>query len=108
MSDPNKTTKPIPDHLHDLFWEYDISDLNWDQYGDFVIRRVLSHGSWGQICWIRDEVGDQKISQVIMENEGRSLSPRQLSFWQLILELPDADVERWLRDARRQIWDRRV
>ena len=108
MSDPKKTSKPIPDHLHDLFWEYDISELSWDQYGDFVIRRVLSHGSWNQICWVRDEFGDQEIFRVIVANEGRSLSPRQLRFWELILDLPEADVERWLRDTRRQIWDHRV
>lgn len=108
MSDPNKPAETIPEHLHDLFWEYDISDLDWDQYGDFVIRRVLSHGSWEQISWVRDEFGDPEIGRVIMDNEGRSLSPRQLRFWQLILDLPEADVECWLRDCRRQIWDRRV
>lgn len=108
MSDSDQTFKPIPEHLHDLFWEYDISGLDWDQYGDFVIRRVLSHGSWDQICWVRDEFGDPEIGRVIEENEGGSLSPRQLRFWQLILDLPEADVERWLGDSRRQIWDRRV
>ncbi len=108
MSDPNSIKKDIPEHLHDLFWEYDISDLTWNQYGDFIIRRVLTHGNWEQICWVRDEFGDSEVGRVIKENEGRSLSRRQLRFWQLILDLPAADVERWLGDCRRQVWDRRV
>ena len=108
MSDLKKPTKPIPGHLHDLFWEYDISELGWEHCGDFVMRRVLSHDSWDQICWLHREFGDPEIARVIIESEGRSLSPRQLRFWELVLELPAIDVDRWLQDSRRQIWDHRV
>lgn len=98
----------LPQHLHDLFWEYDTSQLDWEEHRDFIVRRVLSAGTWDQIQWLRREVGDIELRRVIEDSAGRDLSPRQLRFWQLIIGLRKADVDRWLESSSRQIWDQRA
>jgi hypothetical protein len=39
---------------------------------------------------------------------GAELSPRQLRFWELVLELPHRQVNAWLAATCRTIWDRRT
>ena len=98
----------VDDHLADLFWEYDLDELDWDEHRDFIARRVLSKGTWSQIKWLREKLGDEQLRDVIVESKGRDLSPRQLRFWQLILDLPETEVDRWLNRPGRQTWDRRT
>ncbi|MFW5968323.1 MAG: DUF6922 domain-containing protein [Persicimonas sp.] len=108
MSHFSDHSRGLPDHLAELFWEYDTSDLDWAEHRDFIVRRVLSHGRWEQLCWLREQLGDDELRRIIEKSEGRDLSPRQLRFWQLILDLPAAKVDRWLQDTRRQTWDNRA
>lgn len=108
MSDHSDNLAEIPEHLWELFWEYDVSDLNWDEHRDFIARRVLSDGTWEQLCWLREELGDAELRGIIERSEGRDLSPRQLRFWQLVLGIPKPEVDRWIHSAGRQVWDRRV
>lgn len=98
----------LPENLEDLFWEYDVSELDWGDHREFIARRVLSHGTWAQICWLRDKLGDREVRRIIEARRGRDLSPRQLRFWQLILDIPAKKVDRWLDEPGRQIWDNRV
>jgi hypothetical protein len=104
---PDKSSA-LPEHLAELFWEYDASDLDWVEHREFIARRVLSHGRWEQLRWLREQLGDPELRRIIEKSEGRDLSPRQLRFWQLILEIPAARVDGWLHDSRRQLWDRRA
>jgi hypothetical protein len=97
----------LPPELADLFWEYDFSSLSWSDHRDFLALRILSHGCWEQIRWLRDVMPDDALRQLIIATRGKDLSPRQLRFWQLILELPDSEVDGWLSSPSRQIWDRR-
>jgi hypothetical protein len=90
-----------------LFWEYDVAELDWDEHRDFVIERVLSHGTWDQICWLREFVSDAQIRRIVEHTRGRNLSAKQLRFWQLVLEVPSGAVDEWLSSQRRQVWDRR-
>ena len=108
MSRNEHDSVSLPRHLEDLFWEYDVSILDWDEHRGFIARRVLSHGTWEQICWLRNEIGDAELRRIIEAGRGRELSPRQLRFWQLILDIPAEEVDHWLAEPGRQIWDNRV
>lgn len=59
-------------------------------------------------CQLRHAVGDSALRHWILEAEGRLLSRKQLRFWELILQLPTAEVNRWLADTSREVWDNRV
>jgi hypothetical protein len=43
----------------------------------------------------------------IRQHRGRSLSRRQLRFWQLILDLPREEVDAWLEAREPDLWERR-
>ncbi len=70
--------------------------------------RVLASGPWETVKWLRTRAGDKAIRQWIERHEGRGLSPQQLRFWQLILDIPARRVNRWLRSEARSVWDRRA
>lgn len=108
MTRPNFTSADLPERVASLFWEYDVNSLDWDEHRDFIIQRVLSHGSWDDLCWLRTEVGDDELRRVVERTQGRALTPKQLRFWQLVLDLPGSRVDEWLQNQRRQVWDRRT
>ena len=84
--------KRLPEFLREYFWDTDFSRLTWDLQRDFIMRRVLQVGSWVVVCWLRGEVGDEALGAWIEAHEGGGLSPRQLRFWGLVLDLPEDEV----------------
>src|SRR5262245_36477011 len=102
----NNRTK-LPAILRELFWQYRFASLSWERDQDLVTQRILVHGTWPAIQWLRSKLGNSGIRDWIAKREGRGLSRRQLRFWEVILDLPRREVNRWLADESRVIWDRR-
>ena len=98
----------VPQAWRPLFWDCDFDGLDWHTHRDFIIRRVLIEGDWDAIRWLRRELGDLLLREWILKHQGRPLSPQQLRFWELILDLPKEDVDRWLQSAARTIWEGRT
>jgi hypothetical protein len=98
---------PLPELLRGLFWEYDFEDLSWQEDRDLIFRRVLSSGPWESVQWLRRRAGDDAVRDWIRRHRGRSLSRRQLRFWQLILDLPPEEVDAWLEEREPDVWERR-
>ena len=98
----------LPEMVRPFFWDCDFSRISWKEDRDFVISRILSHGTWEAIQWLRETVGDEFLCSYLVEHHGKGLSRHQLRFWELILRLPDQTVSAWLSDARRTVWDQRV
>jgi len=98
----------LPDMLKALFWEYDFEALTLEKDRDLIIARVLIHGTWDAVTWLRSYVGNGELREWIERHQGRGLSPKQLRFWELILGLPHRQVNAWLKAEERKIWDKRV
>ena len=98
----------LPDYVTILFWDYDVSALVWERHRSFIIQRVLSTGTLEAVTWLRSRLGDDALRSWLLQHEGRGLSRRQLRFWQLILDLPAQQVDAWLAEPARQIWEGRV
>ena len=98
----------LPARLRPLFWDYDFAALNRKEDRDLVTARVLASGDWQTLRWLRRRLGDPALRAWIRSRGGRGLTPRQLRYWELILELPHREVNAWLADEARQIWDRRL
>lgn len=105
---PQSDLVELPETLRDLFWDHDFGQLDWRIHRDFVIGRVLEAGSWEAIRWLRSVVDDTGLRDWIERREGRSLSAKQLRFWQLILEIPSERVDQWLSCPGRRIWEGRL
>jgi uncharacterized protein DUF6922 len=97
----------LPAPIRQLFWDLNPGALRWDRDREMIIGRVLAVGTWSAVQWLRQRTDDETLKDWILRHEGRGLSPQQLRFWQLILGLPARRVDAWLRDERRQVWDRR-
>jgi hypothetical protein len=97
----------LPSSLRPLFWEYDFSRLRWRRDADLILDRVLSQGGSAQLRLVRRRFGDEGIRDWILRHEARGLSPQQIRFWELVLKLPRAKADAWVRAARSGTWHRR-
>lgn len=97
----------IPKNVRFYFWDYPSAKLSLKTDRDLIIRRLLTSGSWDSIQWLRGQLGDAELRQWLLAHHGRVLSPRQLRFWGLILDLPKKQVNFWVKTARENIWENR-
>ncbi len=68
---------------------------------------MLSHGSVQDLKWLRKAVGDKEIKAILMKTKGRGIDRRRMRFYQVIFRLPAREVDLWLKDPARAIWDDR-
>ena len=94
--------------IRSLFWDLDPRELRWERDREQIIGRVLASGPWDAVKWLRKRAGDEALREWIERHQGRGLSPRQLRYWGLILDLPHRQVDEWLRSEQRQVWDHRT
>ncbi len=105
--DAQATKAALPNDLKSLFWDYNFEDLSWDEDRTLIIRRILISGPWNTVQWLRTRLSNDELRHWIIDHRGRGLSPQQLRFWQLILDLPAQQVDAWLTDQRSNPWHHR-
>jgi DNA-binding transcriptional ArsR family regulator len=105
----NTDQKPVslPKSFRNTFWDYSFKDLSWPKDRDLIIRRLLTDGSWEAITWLRKQIGDNGLRRWLVAHQARGLSPRQIRFWSLVLELPRLQAEALTRKARSSPWSKR-
>ncbi|MDH4268245.1 MAG: hypothetical protein OEW45_21680 [Deltaproteobacteria bacterium] len=103
-----KQLRHLPGELKPVFWDYDFSRLRWEKDQDLIISRVLSYGDWDALKWLRSWANNKNLQEWLLAKRGAGLSSRQLRFWELILELPPREVNKWLKDKGRMVWERRA
>ena len=94
------TTERLPELLRPLFWDYKFESLGWPMSRDLVIARVLQNGGEDEIRWLRQVMKDAELAAWIRANHGDGLDPRRLRFWQLMLDLPEEEITRWIEALR--------
>ena len=97
----------LPRRLKSLFWDYDTEAIDLQEDRGLIIKRVLSHGSVEDLKWLRRIVGDEEIKRFLLKSRGRGIDKRRLRFYQVVFRLPAAEVDNWLKDPARKIWDNR-
>jgi hypothetical protein len=96
----------LPKSLRVLFWDCDFTMLDPVRQRDFIIGRVLASGPLDALRWLRRGYGDDEIREWIIRHRGRQLSSRQLRFWETVIGLPAVDVQQWLAEPERHLWER--
>jgi len=104
---PGPPRHPLPEELRALFWDQDFDRLRWPEDADAVTARILAVGGFAAMAWLRRTVGDAGLREWIVRRQGRGIDGRRLRYWQIILDLPAAEVDRWLRAPGRRIWEAR-
>lgn len=97
----------LPESVRSYFWDYPSAKLSLKTDRDLIIRRLLTSGSWDSIQWLRKRVNDNDLREWLIAHSGRGLSPRQLRFWELMLNLPKRQANRWVQVARKSPWEQR-
>jgi hypothetical protein len=91
-------------------------DLAWDlpagwtlqrRHQGFAIDRIMARGSLEQIRELRLAVGDEALAARLRETAGRGLPRRRLRLFEVLLVIPRDQVDAWLADPRRKVWDER-
>jgi len=95
------------DVLARYFWDCDIAALDWEQHHDFITRRLLQHGDLQALRWLRARLGDDGLKQWIVTQGGAGLTPPQLRYWALLLDIQPSLVDEWVAAASSALWDRR-
>ncbi len=98
---------PLPEALQPLFWDQDFLALDWEKDRDFIVRRVTQSGDWAAIRWLRSTWGDEHLRSWLLAHSGGRLNPRQLRYWELILDLPAEAVNAWVARAANRPWGTR-
>jgi hypothetical protein len=99
LEEQSVVNQPLPESLRPLFWDYDFEQLGWPEHRDFVIARILQNGGDDAIAWLHEVVGDTELARWLRERRGRGLDPRQMRYWQVILDLPAQEVDQWIEAA---------
>ena len=99
---------PLPEILREQFWDYDFKTLDWDSDRDLIIARTLAVGTWDAVRWLRRQLDAATLRDWLIAHDGAGLDPKQLRFWELIVDVPHRLVEAWLSDPNRQVWDQRA
>ena len=76
--------KPNLDHT--LFWDTDLTQLDWEKNANAIIVRVIERGALEDFRKVRKYYGDEKIKEAT--TTARSLSKKTLSFISAIFEVP--------------------
>ena len=98
----------LPKNLKAFFWDYDFNLLSWQTDKDLIVSRILAHGDWQSILWLRKKIDNEELRDWIIKRQGRGLEPRQLRFWELMLELPHRLVNSWISNQKQGIWHQRT
>lgn len=93
---PHPRAPTIPPSFSPLFPEYDIKTLNIERDSDLILGRILEDGNRREISWANQQYSLKKRQAFIESRGHRSLSPRALRFWSLILETSaKPDTQSW-------------
>lgn len=98
----------IPEGMRPLFWDSDPGGVDLGLHRDYVIARVLAHGTVASIRWLRGAVGDDAIRASLERTRGRALGPGDLRFCEVLFDLPHDRVTSWLGGEAREVWDGRL
>lgn len=98
----------LPLRMKSFFWDYRCRFLRMDRDRDLVIARLFDRGDWNDLKWLRKTLSDSELRHWLISRCGAGLSPPKLRFWELVLRLPRRDVNKWLRNENRRVWDQRA
>jgi len=94
----------LPKSVRAYFWDYPSTKLSLKSDRELIIRRILTSGSWESIQWLRKQIGDVALREWLIAHRGRGLSPRQLRFWALLLDISKRQVNSWVGVSRNNPW----
>ena len=91
----------------ELLWDVHAPDVSWNSHREFIIGRILARGDVEHIRMLGKFVGDEALRAHLRRTRGRAMERKRLRFFENILQLSSREVDDWLADPARRIWDNR-
>lgn len=98
----------IPESLRRYFWDYDPEQASNAGNRHTILLRLMQEGGLDAVRWLRQHASEDELRALLIRRHGRGIGPKRLRFWALLLNLPDAQVDRWVAAERSSIWNRRT
>ena len=89
----SSTKSPIPKSLSPFFQEYNLEKLDLKRSAATIIERVLQYGTRTEIRWLFQIYPREKIRGWVEKWGNYALPEPHLSFWMLVLDLPESANE---------------
>lgn len=86
----------LPAKLRWLFWEADFRALEVRADADYILARVLEHGTLEAVQWAMKRYGLGRIHRFFREAGHPEITERTRAFWRVVLH---AEHERWPNPA---------
>lgn len=90
-----------------LLWDVDRAGVDTARHLEFLVGRVLGHGSIDDIRALRLRAGDDALRDYLARTRGRRICRRRLRYLAAILDIERAAVDSWIADPARRVWDER-
>ena len=84
-----------------LFPEYDFDSIELESHSGVIIERLLERGAWGQIRWLFETYGEERVAEWVRRHGFRLLSKRSFALWRLALDVTDYRAPDWAVEAKR-------
>ncbi|MCX7993221.1 MAG: hypothetical protein N2651_06085 [Fimbriimonadales bacterium] len=94
----------LPEFLRPLFWDVEFHALSPERYQSYICLRIIEHGDLNALRWMLRYYGKARLRRWLIARQGRSLSPRALRFWQMMLGIPKRTVDQWLQSRPEPSW----
>jgi len=82
----------LPKRAKWLFWEVDFQKLDDRHDADYVLARILEHGTLKEVQWAMRRYGLPRIHRFFREVGHPEITKRTRAFWRVVLH---AERERW-------------
>ena len=80
----------LPTHLHQYFWDYNVSTLDIHQHAFLIIKRVLDRGKTDDVRWVVQTYGKDAIRDMLKKT--KDLSRITATYWSHVLDVDQKDV----------------
>ncbi len=84
----------IPEEWRQYFWEVELDEVSLEEHADYVIGRILEHGTFEAVRQIRRYYGDKRLVEFLKSSHSRVLSNQTLRFWEVVLDLSPEECEK--------------
>ena len=87
-----------------LFWDTDLSDIDWNKHYKFVIHRVLTCGTWQDWVVIKNHYGLETIKPAVLSM--RHLDKLSLCFCSTIFDIPPENFRCYtMMQSTQKLWN---
>ncbi len=87
MNKTKASSTNLPPGLKPYFQEYDVAALDINRDANLIIQRTLEFGTWEEVRWIFNALGDKRIRLFLRQYGERWLKPVTFNYWRKLLHI---------------------